>query len=149
MLELAGFIPESRASGINMPVCINVKTYTAVTWPLMLKPCSHLHRSYCTTTFDPPSLGGKGVRSHLNNMERALDPFLSWVLVSLIQVWEGRGREMKGEIGIMSYIGPFPFLANGCPYIMSAPVLSLIKPWINGNSLCSNSLLAQNALTDI
>lgn len=72
------------------PFCINVKTYTAVAWPLMLKPCSCLHLS-----FHPPLIltlaptpGGKGFRSHLNNMERALDPFLSWAPVSLIQEGE-------------------------------------------------------------
>lgn len=41
----------------------------------------------------------------------------------------------------MSYTGPVSLLANGIPYIMSGPVLSLIKPQIDGYSLY--------ALTDI
>lgn len=113
------WLHSESASRINMSVCINAKTYAQIAWPLMFKPCSRLHRSYCNAMFDPiphppPPSSGKGIRRHLNNVERALDLFLSWVLVSLIQVWGGIGRAMKGEIGIMSYTGPV-LLANGCP----------------------------------
>lgn len=80
-----------------MPICINVTTYTAVAWLLMVKPCSCLHRLYCSAVLDPPytTLSGKCAGAHLNNMKRALDSFLSWVTESLIQVWGKRGREMK------------------------------------------------------
>lgn len=47
----------------------------------------------------------EGVGSCLNYLEAAVDPVLSWVAVSLIQV---RERNESREIGIMSKTGPAP-----------------------------------------